>query len=396
MTVNSATDISGLQSTAPDHPAAADLTVRSIRTQIVDIPTVREHKLSSLSVTHQSHILVRVGIGNGVEGIGEAATLGGPRWSEESVETIKAVIDGYLAPALVGRPADRFEEAAILMDRAAKRNASAKSALQTALFDAVGKTRGLPVHTLLGGAVRARIPVLWALASGDAEQEIDEAKEKIEKRLHNTFKVKIGVNDPAEDIKRLTKIASAIEGHGTLKVVDVNQAWDEAMADRWLPALAEIGVGSVEQPLPHWNLAGMTRLAARHAIPIMADESVFSIHDMFAVARQAAADVVSLKLVKHGCLTALRDVAAIARAAGLGLYGGCLLESSVGTAAHLQVFATLPDLAWGCESFGPLILKGGLTKERLTYQNFCVCIPEGPGLGVTLDEDAVAHFARSD
>ena len=79
-----------------------DVTIVSIETTIVDVPTVRRHKLSSLSVTAQSYVVVVLRLANGVEGIGEAATLGGPRWSEESVESIKATIDAYLAPALIG------------------------------------------------------------------------------------------------------------------------------------------------------------------------------------------------------------------------------------------------------------------------------------------------------
>ena len=128
---------------------------------------MRRHKLSSLSVTAQSYVIVELRLANGVQGIGEAATLGGPRWSEESVESIKATIDTYLAPVLLGLDADRFEAAGAQMDAAAKRNNAAKSAIETALFDAVGKTLGVPAALLLGGVVRDSVPVLWTLASGD-------------------------------------------------------------------------------------------------------------------------------------------------------------------------------------------------------------------------------------
>ncbi len=114
----------------------------------------------------------------------------------------------------------------------------------------------------------------------------------------------------------------------------------------------------------------MARLRARSTVPLMADECVFSSHDMLDVVRAGAADVVSLKLVKHGGLLATRDVAAVAQAAGIGLYGGCLLESSIGAAAHLQVFAGLQDLAWGCEHFGPQILTGDLVTEPLRFAGF--------------------------
>ena len=183
-----------------------DLAVVSIRSTIVDVPTVRRHQLSSLAVTAQSYVIVELRLGNGVEGVGEAATLGGPRWSEESVESIKSTIDSYLAPALLGAPADRFEAARTRMDAAAKRNNAAKAAIESALFDAVGKTLGVRAVQLLGGIVRESMPVLWTLASGDPAQEIEEAKEKLAARLHDKFKVKIGAHSPDVDLARLRRM----------------------------------------------------------------------------------------------------------------------------------------------------------------------------------------------
>jgi muconate cycloisomerase len=370
-----------------------DLMISEIKSTIVDVPTVRKHKLSSLSVTAQSYVIVELRLSNGAIGIGEAATLGGPRWSEESVESIKATIDTYLAPALIGSAADQFEAARVRMDEAAKRNNAAKGAIDSALFDAVGKTLDVRAVQLLGGVVRESVPVLWTLASGDPVQEIEEAEGKITGGLHNTFKVKIGAQTPEADMARMRRLAAALEGRATL-IVDANQAWDETTALRCLPILAEIGVTLIEQPLPAWNLAGMARLRMRSTVPLMADECVFSTHDMLDVARAGAADVVSLKLVKHGGLLAMREVASVAQAAGIGLYGGCLLESSIGAVAHLQVFAGLRDLTWGCEHFGPQILTGDLVTEPLRFADFHIHLPTGPGIGVTLDQDKLRRYAR--
>ena len=370
-----------------------DLAIVSIRSIIVDVPTVRRHKLSSLSITAQSYVIVELRLANGAEGIGEAATLGGPRWSEESVESIKSAVDAYLAPALIGAPANRFEAARTRMEAAAKRNNAAKAAIESALFDAVGKTLGVPAVQLLGGAVHESLPVLWTLASGDPAQEIEEAERKLAARLHNTFKVKIGAQTPEADIARLSDLARALTDRASL-IVDANQAWDETTALRYLPVLAELGVRLVEQPLPAWNLAGMARLRARSTVPLMADECVFSAHDMLDVVRTGAADVVSLKLVKHGGLLATRNVAAVAEAAGIGLYGGCLLESSIGAAAHLQVFGGLRELAWGCEHFGPQILVDDLVEQPLRFADFRIHLPAGPGLGVTLDQEKLRRYAR--
>ena len=376
------------------HDAVRDLAIQAITTTIVDVPTVRRHKLSNTSVTAQSYVIVQVRLANGAEGVGEAATLGGPRWSEESVESIRSTIDTYLAPALIGHRADLFEAAGLRMDAAAQRNNAAKGAIDSALFDAVGRTLGVPATTLLGGAVRDRIEVLWTLASGDPVQEADEAERKLGERLHRRFKVKIGAQDPAADMARMAHLARALDGRAEL-IVDANQAWDETTAARCLPQLHALGITLVEQPVPAWNIAAMARLRARPGTPpLLADESVFTPHDMAAVGAAGAADAVSLKIVKHAGLLGVRNVAAVAGAFGVALYGGCLLESSVGAAAHLQAFATLRRLDWGCEHFGPQILVDDLVTEPLRFADFQIHLPSGPGLGVTLDPDKLRAFAR--
>jgi muconate cycloisomerase len=307
---------------------------------------------------------------------------------------MKANIDAYLAPSLIGERADRFEASGVRMDGAAKRNNAAKAAIETALFDAVGKTLGLPVSALLGGAVRDSLPVLWTLASGDPAQEVEEAERKLEARLHRTFKVKIGALAPDADMERMSRLACALEGRAEL-IVDANQAWDETVSARCLPILKELGVKLVEQPVPAWNIAGMARLRARaDTPPLLADECVFDAHDMLQVGCAAAADAISLKLVKHAGLLGVKRVAAVAEAAGIGLYGGCLLESSVGAAAHLQVFSTFREMAWGCEHFGPQILTGEYVTEPLRFADFHVHLPTGPGIGVSVDQEKLRRYAR--
>ncbi len=374
--------------------ATRDLAIRSITSTIVDVPTVREHKLSQTAVRAQNYVLVRVLLENGATGIGEAATLGGPRWSEESVEAMKANIDTYLAPTLLGSPAGAFIANAMRMDAAAKRNNAAKAAIDTALHDAVGRSLGLPISALLGGAVRTRIPVLWTLASGDPVQEVEEAEAKLAARLHRRFKVKLGAKPPAEDMARMRHLAKALGDRAEL-VVDANQAWDETVSLRCLREMAAMGVTLVEQPVPAWNLDAMARLRRQPGTPpLLADECVFDTHDMLRVGKAGAADAVSLKLVKHASMRGVQEVAAVAEAAGVQLYGGCLLESSVGAAAHLHVFSTLRELHWGCEHFGPQILVADLVTEPLRFADFHVHLPQGPGLGLDLDEAALRRFAR--
>lgn len=371
-----------------------DLAIRSIAASIIDAPTTRRHKLSNTEITKQNYVFVRVMLENGVEGYGEASTLGGPRWAEESVESIKAAIDLYLAPVLVGCHAANFEDNAIRLAKAASRNNAARAAIEAALFDAVGKSLGLSAAALLGGPVRSSFSVIWALASGDAGQEIEEAKAKIEKREHRRFKIKIGFAEPKTDIQRLRKIRTAL-GPDVEIIVDVNQGWSEATAMRWLQAFEDLGISLIEQPLPAAYIEQLGRVATRTSIPIMVDEAVFTSADIVRAGQAGAGSVISLKLVKSGGLLELKRAAAVASAVGMELYGGCLLESGIGAAAHLAVFSTLPKMEWGTEQFGPKILVDDLVLEGPTYRDFEVHMPEGPGLGLVLDEDRIRHLTRN-
>lgn len=360
---------------------------------LVDIPIRRLHKLSSLATAEQNYVVVQVATRDGLTGIGEASTLGGPRWAEETAESIAAVIDRYIAPEIVGMPAQAINAIRLRMAQTAKRNNAAKNAIECALFDIAARRLGIPLHALFGGAVRDRIRVAWALASGDAGQEIEEAEEKLSQRRHDLFKIKMGALDGKADKARIARIAAAIGDRADL-IVDANQGWDEPAAVNILEHLSGCGIALVEQPLPAGNIAGAARLRARSPIPIMADESIFSPQEALAVVQAGAADVISLKMVKHGGPVGTRQVAAIAEAGGLGLYGGCLLESSIGAAAHLHLFASLDNLQWHCEHFGPQMLVDEIVAEPLVYENCAVLLPPGPGCGIRIDEDKMRHYRR--
>ena len=121
----------------------------------------------------------------------------------------------------------------------------------------------------------------------------------------------------------------------------------------------------------------LARLAARFAIPIMADESLQGPETAFALARASAADVFAVKIAQSGGLYQAGRVAAIADAASIGLYGGTMLEGAIGTIASAHLFSTFPRLAWGTELFGPLLLTEQLLTEPLQYQDFELAVPTG-------------------
>ena len=138
----------------------------------------------------------------------------------------------------------------------------------------------------------------------------------------------------------------------------------------------------------------MVRLNTVSPAPIMADESIECVEDAFNLAREGAASVFALKIAKNGGPRAVLRTAAIAEAAGIGLYGGTMLEGGIGTLASAHAFVTLNTLGWDTELFGPLLLTEDILSEPLVYRDYQLHVPQTPGLGLSLDEERLAFFRR--
>lgn len=365
-----------------------------IDTFIVDVPTIRPHVLAMATMYAQSMAIVRLTDSDGIEGIGEGTTIGGLSYGEESPESIKSAIDTYIAPILQACDLSRVRDTMARIGRSVRGNHFAKCAIETALLDMAGKRLGVPVSELIGGGrVRSSLPVAWTLASGNTLRDIEEGEAMLEQRRHRIFKLKIGKRAVADDVAHVGAICKALAGRASIRV-DVNQNWSEAQAARGMAMLHDVGVDLVEQPVAMDALGAMARLSGRQVVPLMADEALNGPRSAFRIAAAAAAGVFAVKIAQSGGLHPASEVAAIAAAAGIGLYGGTMLEAGVGTAASAHLFATFPDLAWGTELFGPLLLTEEILATPLVYADFELTVPDAPGLGVTLDEDKVARFRR--
>lgn len=378
--------------TAPPPSALPAVVIERIETMLVDLPTIRPHKLSVATMDGQTLMLVRVHCSDGIVGVGEGTTIGGLAYGGESPESMKLAIDTYFAPVMTGQDATRVQQLMARVGKMVKENRFAKSAVETALLDAQGKRVGLPISELMGGRRRDSLPVAWTLASGSTDRDIAEAEAMLSLRRHNIFKLKIGARPLAEDIAHVAAIKRALGDRAAVRV-DVNMAWSETDAARGMAALADAGCELVEQPVA--TSAALARLVRRFPVALMADESLTGPESAFEIARVHGADVFAVKIEQSGGLFAAQRVAAIADAAGIGLYGGTMLEGAVGTVASAHVFSTFPNLQWGTELFGPLLLTEEILTTPLAYRDFELCVPSGPGLGITLDEDRLAFFRRS-
>ncbi|KAA6475612.1 muconate cycloisomerase [Agrobacterium sp. ICMP 7243] len=370
---------------------AVEIRIVSIEAIILDLPTIRPHTLSMVTMNRQSMTVVRVLCSDGIEGLGEGTTIGGLAYGPESPEGIKLTIDAYITPLLLGRDATRVQAAMDLVRKAVKGNHFSKCAVESALLDCQARRLGVPVSELLGGRRRESLPVAWTLASGNTAKDIDEAQAMLGQRRHKDFKLKIGAKSIEEDIGHVAAIRKALPDMASIRV-DVNMAWREREARNAISALADAGCVLVEQPVS--GIGPLARLTQTSSIAIMADEVLVGPETALEAVTAHAADVFSIKIEQAGGLFAAAKVIAIAETADISVYGGTMLEGPIGTMAAAQLMAGVKDLQWGTEFFGPLLLTEEILEEPLLFEDFELKLPQGPGLGIRLNEDAISRFRR--
>ena len=366
---------------------------KSIETMLVEIPTIRPHKMAVATMQTQTLVLVKVCTEDGFIGWGEATTIGGLGYGEESPESIKVNIETYFAPLLKTLAGLNVAQTLAAIKKHINGNRFAKCAIQTALLDIQAQRLGLPVSELLGGRLRDSVPVLWVLASGNTEKDIVEAQKMIELKRHNIFKLKIGSRAVEADVEHVLAIKKALGADISIRV-DVNRAWSELQAIKGIQLLQDGGIDLIEQPCAIDNIDAMQRLTRRFDVAIMADESLMGPNSAYHLAKRNAASVFAVKVAQSGGLIEGCEVNKIAQLAGIDLYGGTMLEGSVGTIASAHAFSTFENLAYGTELFGPLLLTEEILKTPLQYENFELVVPNTTGLGIEMDEDKIDQLRR--
>lgn len=332
-------------------------------------------------------VIIELRTADGLTGLGEAAP-----WEVFSgtAEAAAAAIDVYLRPILIGADPTHAPGIMIACDRALVGHEEAKAAVEMALLDLCGRRAGVPLSALLGGRCRDAIPLSFSLANPDLDKDLAAANALIAEG-HRIFKVKTGFADHRTDLARLERLRAELPPTVDLRV-DYNQglaAWDA------LPKLRDIErfrPTFIEQPVPRHARDAMAALTAALDTPVMADESVFSPEDMLAAARDRICDLVSVKLMKAGGIARARAVAEIAAAAAMPCYGGTLWEGGIALAAGCHFIAATPNMSLGCEFYAPrYAFANDVVATPLAVGGGEVRVPDGPGLGMTLDRDALAH-----
>lgn len=344
------------------------------------------------SPSELSHrVLVRLSTESGAVGWGEATPT--PRWTYETTETIVSTLRRYLAPAVIGIPVWNLDALHRAMERAIAPGVTsgsplAKSAIDVAAHDAWGRVLGVPVHQLLGGCRRDRFDLTWMVS---VQQPTDAARLVAEglESGYAMFDAKIGMHGEAGDLA-LVREARRAAGDSYVQV-DANRGYRLGAALRQARRFEEFNVALFEQPLTGFNLSGYRRLHAASLIPIGIDESLRSVPDLLEYVRADAIGVAVAKVQRNAGLYRSRQLCESAEAAGLELSLSGLTETDLGLAAGLQLAAAF-DIN-PLQLNGPQYIDTPFLAQRVWQGGGEVRLPQGPGLGVDVDEAWVRRHA---
>ncbi|MFI0354794.1 mandelate racemase/muconate lactonizing enzyme family protein [Actinomadura sp. 9N407] len=373
-----------------------DLKIDRVETFAVALPTRRSFGVAGGAVAVAGRpslrILVRVSA-DGVSGWGEATPI--PAWTYETAESIVTTIDRYLSPAIIGRHAWDVDGATAVFERAINRGFSigaplAKSAVDMALHDLLGRAAGVPVGILWGARRTERIELAWVV-SGQSPAEVGDSVAEGRGLGYGAYKVKIGLHDEDAD----AAVVEAVREHAGTEAplwVDANQGYTVHGALHMARRLEGLGITAFEQPLPANDVIGLRRLRDDCPIPVALDESLRHPSDLATFIRLEAIDIAIAKVQRSGGLTLSRRLCALAEDSGVQLMGSGLTDSDVGLAASLHLFA-----AYGIDT--PVDLNGRQFVESpyaistVRVEGGTAYVPESPGLGVEVDEAVVRSLA---
>jgi muconate cycloisomerase len=356
----------------------------TVRPECYIVTSIGAHAISH-------YVALAVDTDEGLTGWGEATVV--PIWSGETQGGAMALLQDHIAPLLKDRDPEAvaFEE----IDRVAIDNHFTKAAVEMALFDLVGKIKRKPVYELLGGAQNPlRIPIKFSIGLREPEDTAALAAGKVREGF-TAIKIKVGP-DPEKDFRRVAAVREAI-GPNTKLNVDVNGGWSVKQAIREIPRYREFNLEYVEQPTPRWDLDGMAEVRRSVDAPIMADESVFAIWQAEQVIEKRAADLISIYPGKNGGMRQSKKICDLAQAAGIGCHLGSNLEWDIGTAAMCHLTAACSNVQvskFPVDILGPLYYAIHPKRKPIRFHDGYVMVPEGPGLGIEIEEEELAALAN--
>jgi muconate cycloisomerase len=354
-------------------------------------------------------LLVKIHTDEGIVGLGEASCT--PRWSGEDQVTAAHFIDTYFAPLLVGEEVNEVQRLVTKFSTAVAGNYFTKAAVEMALWDIIGKTEGAPIwqllaqcsrHTPCAVAVTAdasspatlAVPTKWSVSGVEPAHAAEIARWAAGQGF-SSMKVKVGI-DPPGDLARVRAVREAVGPHVKIGVDANGGCPTPLIAIEIICRLAdECGIYFAEQPVPAEDHDALAEVRRNVPVPIIADESIWTLDDARRLARAEAADVFSIYIGKAGGIGGAHEIAAFAHSVGIKCTIGSNLELGVGTAAMIHLALGAPGMdvdTYPCDIIGPLFYEADILVRPLAISGGSVGALDRPGLGVELNEEIVERY----
>jgi L-alanine-DL-glutamate epimerase-like enolase superfamily enzyme len=374
------------------HGAVPPLPIAQVDLWAVRLPLHEPFIISYATYPDVATIIVRLRTSDGLEGWGEATP--DPNVTGETYGGVYETLRRDLLPALPGRDARDREAILLALDARVEQAPTAKAAIDIALHDLLGRASGLPVWAILGGRSKPHLEISRVVSMKSPAEMAADAVRHVESGF-STIKLKVGDGDRYRlDVDRIAAVRAAIGSDIGIKI-DVNQGWrTPGVAIAAIRASLDEKPEYYEQPVAQWDIAGLAEVRRQTGAIIMADEACHGPREMLRIAGARAADSINIKLMKTGGLFRALQVNAIAEAAGIRAQVGTMVESSIASAAGLHLAMALENVRT-IEMGGPNMIAHDIGNLKSYYSTHRIDLPDAPGLGIEIDEEALIRFAET-
>jgi o-succinylbenzoate synthase len=343
--------------------------VTSINTEVQKIPLKKPFITALRRVEHVQSVLVSLSTQSTLVGLGEAPPT--VAITGETLESITHTLTQCIAPAICNVRVESFLDLLPLVHHhGGSHNSSAKAAVDMALFDLAAKASNMPLHQFLGGTYQG-IPTYITISLNAPEVMARDAKEAFENGFI-LLKIKVGSND-GKDLERILHVKHAAP-NATI-IIDANQAWDYEQSIAIIKALKMIDIKAIEQPVKAHDIASLQAVTAFSHIPIIADESVFTLEDAANVIERKAADIINIKLMKCGGISKALEIIALCRVHGIPCMLGSMLEGAKSIEAAMHLAMSHSDVITICDLDSPILYETLPKYSEVSYEKSTLLIP---------------------
>ena len=353
------------------------LKITSVDIYKSDIELKEPFRIAIMEIRRAQSLFIRINTNQEIYGVGEA----NPTWGiTGETQAISAAGAGDLGKLIMGRNPLDVENRMREIDRFLIRNSTLRSAFDMALYDILGKAAELPLYALIGGGKRS----FWTDNTISIADPDSMARKAVDYKNQGFQAIKVKLGTTADqDIERIQKIREAIGDDLPIRI-DANQGWDYKTAVTVLKSLEPMGIEYCEQPVAFWDYENMRRIRQNTSIAIMADESLFDLHDAFKLASMGCCDYFNIKLAKAGGIHTALKINAIAEGSGIRCMVGCMMETRLGLTAAAHVVSARPNICYA-DLDGYLSLKDDPVIGGAQYNVGEITLPETPGHGADVD-----------